>query len=321
MPTMEDTTKIESDFTNKDILSLSQFDRSSIELLFTKTTHLSKQEDSSNLLKGALATLLFFEPSSRTFGSFAAGVKKLGGNTLEFQNPGQTSSSVKGETLEDTIKVFAEYSDIIVLRHPEVNAATRAAKASNVPVINAGDGIGEHPTQALLDLYTIFTKCNKLDNLTLVMAGDMINGRTVHSLLKGLSYFKGNTVYLLSPDSLRLPKEMVDTLSKTGLTIHEINTQSEIPKEADVWYWTRVQKERFADQNEYEKLKNTYIVTPEFLQKYGNDKLILMHPLPRVGEITKEVDTDPRAIYFTDQIKNGLFIRMTLISLVLGRLT
>lgn len=320
MPVMEHITKIESEYKNKDILSLSQFDKKSLELLFQKTDDLQKHGDFSNILKGALATLLFFEPSSRTFGSFAAGVKLLGGNTLEFQNPGQTSSSVKGETLEDSIRVFSEYSDIIVLRHPDVGAATRAAQASNIPVINAGDGVGEHPTQALLDLYTISSKSGRLENLTIVLAGDMKNGRTVHSLLKGLSFFKNNTVYLLSPKTLKLPESMIDSLTEDGLTIHEIDSESDVPKNADVWYWTRIQKERFSDHNEYEKVKNTYIVTPEFLHTYGNETLVLMHPLPRVGEITPEVDADKRAIYFSDQIKNGLFIRMTLISLVLGRL-
>lgn len=272
----------------------------------------------SKILKGKLVTLLFFEPSSRTFSSFSAAVKKLGGMTIEYQNPLQTSSSIKGETLEDTMRVFENYSDAIVMRHFEKGTLQRAADSVSIPVINAGDGIGEHPTQALLDAYTIFNKTGSLKGLTGLIVGDLLNGRTVHSLLKLLSLYKNNTVYLLSPKQLRLESSFKKLVEKQGVKLTEISSQEEIPLFADFWYWTRVQKERFTDKKEYEKLKNRFVVTPELLAEKGNKKMILMHPLPRVGDIDIRVDKDPRAVYLSDQVKNGLVIRMALLSLILG---
>ena len=273
---------------------------------------------SSKILKGKLVTLLFFEPSSRTFSSFAAAVKKLGGMTIEYQNPTQTSSSIKGETLEDTMQVFESYSDAIVMRHFEKGTLKRAQEAVSIPVINAGDGIGEHPTQALLDAYTIYRKTKSLTGLTGVMVGDLLNGRTVHSLLKLMTLFKNNTVYLLSPAQLKLEKTFKNEIEKKGVQLIEITSQKEIPSSADFWYWTRVQKERFADKKEYEKLKNSFVVTPELMKEKASKNMILMHPLPRVGEIDNQIDADPRAVYLRDQVKNGLFIRMALLSLILG---
>jgi aspartate carbamoyltransferase len=272
----------------------------------------------SKILKGKLVTLLFFEPSSRTFSSFSAAVKKLGGMTIEYQNPLQTSSSIKGETLEDTMRVFENYSDAVVMRHFEKGTLQRAADSVSIPVINAGDGIGEHPTQALLDAYTIFNKTSSLKGLTGLMVGDLLNGRTVHSLLKLLSLYKNNTVYLLSPKQLRLEPVFKRLIEKQGIKLIEISSQDEIPLFADFWYWTRVQKERFTDKKEYEKLKNRFVVTPELLAEKGNKNMILMHPLPRVGDIDIRVDKDPRAVYLSDQVKNGLVIRMALLSLILG---
>lgn len=313
--------KINGNFKGKDILSLDQFDTKSLDLLFKlayKMEDIAKNSRPNDTLKGNLISLLFYEPSSRTFSSFAAAVKKLGGVTLEF--PGMNNSSVaKGETLEDTIKVFEAYSNIIIMRHPEVGAAKKAAKAASIPIINAGDGIGEHPTQALLDLYTIYKKFGSLENLTILMAGDMLHGRTIHSLLRGLSLYKGNTIYLLSPKNLRLTKADFSSYETKNLQLIEIEKENEIPKNANVWYWTRVQKERFTDLKEYEKLKNTFIVTPALIQKYASKKMVLMHPLPRIGEIDAKIDTDPRAIYLRDEIRSGLYIRMALISLLLGK--
>jgi len=275
-------------------------------------------EKSSKILKGKLVTLLFFEPSSRTFSSFASAVKRLGGMTLEYQNPLQTSSAIKGETLEDTMRVFENYSDAVVMRHFEKGTLKRAVDAVSIPVINAGDGIGEHPTQALLDAYTIQRKAKSLSGLTGVIVGDLLNGRTVHSLLKLLSLYKNNTIYLLSPQQLKLEPLFKSEIERKGVHLIEISSQSEIPLTADFWYWTRVQKERFSDIKEYEKLKNKFVVTPELLEEKGNNKMILMHPLPRVGDIDVRVDNDKRSVYLSDQVKNGLYIRMALLSLILG---
>lgn len=315
---------ISGKFKSKDIISLDQFSQEDIQLLFSKIPQMQdivQNQKKSEILAGTITTLLFYEPSSRTFGSFSAAIKRLGGQTVDILNPMQFSSVAKGETLEDTIRVFEAYSDCIILRSPNLGATIQAAEAAFfVPIINAGDGIGEHPTQALLDLYTIYEKHKKLSGLTGVIAGDIKNGRTVHSLLRGLSQYDNNTFYLLSPNELKLSQEDKDECIKRGLKLIEIQTEDEIPQNADFWYWTRVQKERFPNIENYEKVKNKFVLTPELLKKRGNDNLILMHPLPRVGEITIEVDSDPRALYLRNEIKNGMYIRMALMGLVLGRL-
>jgi len=216
------------------------------------------------------------------------------------------------------MKVFESYSDAIVMRHFEKGTLLRAAHAVKIPVINAGDGIGEHPTQALLDAYTIHQKTNTLSGLSGVIVGDLLNGRTVHSLLKLFSLYKNNTIYLLSPKQLKLETKLRDEIKKRGVRLIEISSQEEIPITADFWYWTRVQKERFTDKKEYELLKNKFVLTPELLKEKGNKKMIIMHPLPRVGDIDVKIDADPRAVYLTHQVKNGLFVRMALLSLILG---
>lgn len=316
--------KINGNFGRKDILSLEQFDPASLEKLFKITQEMSeiaKYASSSQVLSGNIITLLFYEPSSRTRGSFDAATKQLGGQTIVVENPQQFSSVAKGETFEDTIRTFEAYCDAIVLRHPSIGSAQKAAEAAkSVPVINAGDGIGEHPTQALLDLYTIFERTKTLSGLKGLIAGDIKNGRTVHSLLEGLSLYPNNTVYLLSPEQLRLQKPLLEKLKAKGLNIIEIQDSADIPKDCNFWYWTRVQKERFDNIEEYEKLKNRFIVTPQFLNDYGNENMILMHPLPRVGEITEDVDRDPRAVYLRNQIRNGMYVRMALLALVLGKI-
>ena len=315
--------EIKGDFLNKDILSLDQFDIPSIKKLFRladKMKRLAKNAMPSNILKGNLVTLLFYEPSSRTRGSFDAAVKQLGGNTIVVENPQQFSSVSKGETLEDTIQVFESYTDAIVIRHPDSGTAEKAAKSAKfVPMINTGDGVGEHLTQALLDMYTIHEHTGRLDNLIGVAGGDIKNGRTIHSLMRGLSIFKNNTIYLLSPTILKLSKEELAEYRKRGLTIHEIQSMDEIPKTANFWYWTRVQKERFKNPVEYKKVNNMFVVTKDNFQKLAGKKTILMHPLPRVGEITTDVDNDNRAVYLKTQVRNGMYIRMALIALVLGK--
>lgn len=272
----------------------------------------------STILKNKLISMLFFEPSSRTFSSFASAIKRLGGQTIEYQNPLQTSSSVKGETIEDTVRVFEHYCDAIIMRHFKTGTLKIAAETTkNIPVLNAGDGIGEHPTQALLDFFTIFQKHQRLNNLKGLIVGDLLNGRTVHSLIKGFSKFTNNTLYLLAPKPLRLKQEDFIKYKKTGINLTYISSLNEIPKDCHFWYWTRVQKERFTNQKEYEKLKTTYILTLELLKEKGNKNLICMHPLPRVGEIDLKVDSDPRAIYLTNQIKNGVIVRMAILKLIL----
>lgn len=317
------TGKIDGNFRNKDILSLDQFDKTSIKKLFQTIEKIKKSNYSKkilNILSEKIVSLLFFEPSSRTFSSFCAAVKKLGGQTIEYQNPRVSSSVVKGETIEDTIKVFEAYSDAIVIRHSEMGTAQKAAKAAFfVPIINAGDGSGEHPTQALLDLYTIYERYGRLTRLTGLIAGDLLFGRTVHSLLKGFSLYPDNTMYLLSPKTLRLPGDLLHQLKNKGLNLIEIDSEKEIPNNCQFWYWTRVQKERFSDPNEYEKVKNRFILTPELLKIKGNKNMIIMHPLPRVGEIDPRVDKDSRAVYLGSQIQNGLYTRMALLYLVLGK--
>ncbi|RJQ36561.1 aspartate carbamoyltransferase [Candidatus Microgenomates bacterium] len=315
--------KINGNFKGKDILSLDQFSSKDLQIIFTltkKMKNIAANAKPSSLLAGNLVTLIFYEPSSRTFGSFSASVKQLGGQTLEIQNPQQFSSVAKGETLEDTIRVFEAYCDAIVIRHPTAGTAAKAAQAAKfVPIINAGDGIGEHPTQAILDLYTIYEKFQKLDNLKGVIAGDILNGRTVHSLIRGLSLFKGNEIYLLSPEKLKLSKEDFSNFSKRGIKLIEIKSEKEIPKDANFWYWTRVQKERFENIKEYEEVKNSFILNKKLLETYGNKNLILMHPLPRIEEISKEVDDDLRALYLRTQTRNGMYVRMALLALVLGK--
>jgi len=318
---MTDISKINGDFSGKDILSLDQFEQSDLQLLFQAVPEYKNLADAnkpSTILAGHVVTELFYEPSSRTFGSFFSAISRLGGTVLPIQNPETVSSVAKGETLEDTIKTFASYSSAIVMRSKETGSAKRAALAVDVPIVNAGDGTGEHPTQALLDIYTIFEKFGKTSDVKGVMVGDLRNGRTVHSLLKALSLFPNNHMYLLSPQSLQLPKELLQELSKKDMMLTQITSEKEIPQDAHFWYWTRVQKERFADLEEYERTKHAFILTPKLLKERGNKNLILMHPLPRVGEIEETVDEDPRAYYFK-QMRNGLYLRMALFAKILGK--
>jgi len=317
------TTLINGNFKSKDILSLDQFSPKDIEKvlkLSRKMKVIATKARPSKILEGNIVALIFYEPSSRTFGSFSASVKQLGGQTVEIINPKEFSSVNKGESFEDTIRVFESYCDAIVLRHPQIGTAKAASEAAFfVPIINAGDGAGDHPTQTLQDLLTIYEKFGKLDNLTGVMAGDVLNSRTIHSLLQGLSIFKNNTIYLLSSNKLRLAKNDLAKYKKTDIKIIEITKPDDIPSNANFWYWNRVQKERFASTEEYEKAKKIFTITPEFLKKYGNKNMILMDPLPRIGTIDPQIDSDPRAVYLRSQIRNGMYIRMALISLILGK--
>jgi len=314
---------INGNFKGKDILSLDQFSPKDIQKLFKTTKvmkEIGKNAKPSDLLKGNIVTLIFYEPSSRTFGSFGASVKQLGGATIEILNPQVFSSVSKGETLEDTIRVFESYCDAIVIRHPVAGTAIKAAEAAEfVPVVNAGDGIGEHPSQALLDMATIFDHTKKLEGLTGVLAGDMLNGRTVHSLIRGFSKFKNNTLYLLSPKELKLSKDDFLKFKNMNIKLIEIDSEKDMPKNADFWYWTRVQKERFKSLKEYEKVKNRFILDTDLIKERAGKDTIFMHPLPRIGEISPEVDKDPRAQYLRSEVRNGMYVRMALLSLILGK--
>lgn len=316
------TLVISGKFNGSDILSIDQFTTADIRNVLRtakKLKPLRESSKSSQILSGHIISLLFYEPSTRTFSSFTAAAQQLGAGIIPIHDI-QSSSVAKGETLADTISVMESYSDAIVIRHPDEGSAQIAADIAHIPVINAGDGKGEHPTQALLDLLTIEEHAKRLTNLTGVMTGDLLNGRTTHSLIKALSLFEGNTLYLLSPKKLRLSEKHIATATSKKIKLIEIEKVEDLPHNADFWYWTRVQKERFEDVKEYEKLKHKFILTPALIRKYAGKKTIFMHPLPRVGEIDTLVDSDSRAVYLSSQMKNGVYIRMALLALVLGKI-
>jgi len=277
------------------------------------------------LLKGKILANLFYEPSTRTSSSFTAAMERLGGSVIPI-NEVKYSSVSKGESLPDTIRTLECYADVIVLRHPETGSAAIAAKAARKPIINAGDGVGEHPTQALLDTFTIFeelgpsgalrTSSGQVDGMTVTMLGDLKYGRTVHSLARLLSLFKVKLNYV-SPDILKMPKEVMDEVTKKGILQKEFGRLEEVLPETDVLYVTRVQKERFEDPADYEKVKNSFVVDTEIM-KAAKKEMIVMHPLPRVTEISMDFDDDPRAAYFR-QMEYGLYVRMALLAMVLGK--
>lgn len=302
----------------KDIISIGQFDRESLEKIYEVSFYIEKkvrEGGSLNILKGKILASLFFEPSTRTRFSFESAMERMGGSVIS--TTGMTFSSMsKGETLEDTIKTIERYSDVIVIRHSEKGSARVAADISKKPVINAGDGAGEHPTQALLDLYTIKKEKGVVDGLKVAFVGDLKNGRTIHSLLILLSKYKNVEFYLVSPEQLKVPEKYLNILKREGLKFEETCEMDEALKNVDVLYMTRVQKERFEEISDYEKLKDSFILTGNSLKKAKKD-MIVMHPLPRVSEISTEVDSDKRAKYF-DQVENGLYVRMALFALVLG---
>lgn len=303
----------------QDILSADQFDTDLLELVISEAKGMQKiveTKGATDILHGKIMTALFYEASSRTFSSFITSMQRLGGGFVPLQ--GVTYSSVsKGETMPDTVRTFASYTDIVVIRHPEVGSARIAAEFCDKPVVNAGDGVGEHPTQALLDFFTITKRFGSLNGLQIAMVGDLLNGRTIHSLLKLISLYQGVTVHLISPELLRLPKELFDRVSERGLTITQSERLDDVVGKADVLYITRVQKERFTDLDSYERVKHYYIITPETM-KHVKKTAIVMHPFPRVGEISMDVDLDPRAWYIREQMRNGMFVRMALLKLILS---
>ncbi len=304
----------------KDIISVKQFGRGDLEYVFGVAHEMRgmvERVGTFDLLKGKILANLFYEPSTRTSSSFTAAMERLGGSVIPI-NEVRYSSVSKGESLPDTVRTLECYADVIVLRHPETGSAAIAAKAARKPVINAGDGTGEHPTQALLDTFTIFEELGvgQVDGMTVTMLGDLKYGRTVHSLARLLSLFKVKINYV-SPEILRLPREVLDEVAEKGIPQAEYNSLEEVLPQTDVLYVTRVQKERFEDPADYEKVKGAYVIDPEIMKTAKQD-MIVMHPLPRVGEISVDFDDDPRAAYFR-QMEYGLYVRMALLAMVLGK--
>ncbi len=299
------------------VVESQQFSRELLEEIFERANAIRREPHLyAGRLQGRILAALFYEPSTRTRLSFEAAMLRLGGQTMGTDNAREFSSAAKGETLEDSIRIVAGYADVIVLRHHEEGAARRAAAVSDVPVINAGDGPGQHPTQALLDLFTIQDEIGHLDGITVAMVGDLANGRTVRSLAYLLSKFKNVKVIFVAPPAVAMRGDIKAHLDENGVAWSEEPDLARVLPEADVVYQTRIQKERFATEEEYRAVKGVYVIDAEAMRRLRPDAVV-MHPLPRVDEITTEVDPDPRAAYFR-QARNGLHIRMALLDMVLG---
>lgn len=302
------------------ILSTQQFlDNDLIQKIFLKASELEaadKIRAIPPILHNRIMACVFYEPSTRTRFSFTSAMLKLGGQVIATENAAQFSSAIKGETIEDSTRIISAYADVIVMRHTEAGAAERAAKVALVPVVNAGDGVGEHPTQALLDLYTIKKEIGRTDNLKIAMVGDLLNGRTIHSIIYLLSLSKNIELFLVSPDELKVPESYKQFMTKHQIKFTELNELVSVLPQIDVLYMTRVQKERFATKESYERVKNVFILEPSILTKL-KPKSIIMHPLPRVNELSAEIDSDPRAAYFREA-RNGLYVRMALLSMLIG---
>lgn len=299
------------------VVESQQFSRSVLEDLFARSEEMKREPHRfMGRLAGQVMAALFYEPSTRTRLSFEAAMIRLGGQAMGTDNAREFSSAAKGETLEDSIRIVSGYSDVIVIRHNEEGAARRAAAVSSVPVINAGDGPGQHPTQALLDLYTIKDELGRIDGVRVAMVGDLANGRTVRSLTYLLSKFKDIKVWFVAPPAVRMRADLKAHLDEHRVPWVETEDLDAVLPEVDVVYMTRIQKERFTDPAAYEAIKGVYRLdrsSLERMRKYS----IVMHPLPRVDEISPEVDEDPRAAYFR-QARNGLHIRMALLDRLLS---
>jgi aspartate carbamoyltransferase catalytic subunit len=307
------------DFKGKDILHGAQFTREELETIMGVAADLRgqlKDRRSLDLMNDYVMASLFFEPSTRTRLSFESAMYRLGGQVTGFASAG-TSSSAKGESLEDTIRTVDQYVDIIVMRHPQIGSAERAAQVAAAPVINGGDGAGQHPTQALLDLFTIQSERGQLDGNTIALCGDLKHGRTVHAGVELYKHYRCRLI-LVAPEQLKMPAQVTQELRAQGVSVEETTDLKAALREADVLYMTRIQKERFADAADYEKVKGVYILTREMVGKSGRE-ITIMHPLPRVDEITTDVDGLPGAAYFR-QARNGIYVRMALLGLISGEL-
>ncbi len=294
---------------NKSLVSITDYTKDDILRILNLASKFDKNPN-QRLLEGKVCATLFFEPSTRTRLSFETAVNRLGGRIIGFSDAATTSSS-KGETLKDTIHMVNNYADIIIMRHHLEGAARYASEVSSVPIINAGDGANQHPTQTMLDIYSIYKTQGKLEDLTITVVGDLKYGRTVHSLINGMSHFKPKFIFI-APEELRLPDTYKDFCKQHQIEYEErTDFSSEALNCADILYMTRVQRERFTDLMEYEKVKNVYILRKDMLQK-TKDNLKILHPLPRVNEIQQDVDDSPKAYYF-EQAKNGVYTREAVI--------
>ncbi|MEM3017379.1 MAG: aspartate carbamoyltransferase [Candidatus Bathyarchaeia archaeon] len=299
----------------RDIISIRDFTRSELDYMLTiadKMEPLAKK--GSNMLNGKIMATLFFEPSTRTKMSFESAMHRLGGFSVGFADP-SSSSVYKGENLSDTIRVVENYADVLVVRHPLEGASRLAGEVAEVPVINAGSGAEEHPTQAILDIYTMKREFGSIDGLKVALVGDLRYGRTVHSLAYALSLYRNVKLFLVSPELLRMRSEVLEDISRS-VDFEEENDLKKVLGEVDVIYMTRIQKERFADPAEYEAVRGSYRLTQEELKEVRKEAIV-MHPLPRVDEIDPSVDATQYARYFK-QVWYGLVVRMAILSLVMG---
>ncbi len=297
----------------RSLVSIDDFSTEEILKILDLTAEFEK-EPTQKLLEGKVIATLFFEPSTRTRLSFESAINRLGGKIIGFSDASNSSVS-KGETLNDTIRTVSNYCDLIVMRHPIEGSARFASEISKVPIINAGDGANQHPSQTLLDLYSIKKTQGTLENLNIFMVGDLKYGRTVHSLMMAMSRWKA-TFNFISPEELKMPDEFKLYLDNLGLKYYEHNDFTDIVSKADIIYMTRVQKERFSDPIEYEKVKNIYVLRDSML-KNTKDNMRILHPLPRVNEIHQDVDENPKAYYF-EQALNGVYTRQSILCYLLG---
>lgn len=295
------------------LVSIHDFSKAEILRIMELAADFESNPD-QRLLHGKVVASLFFEPSTRTRLSFESAINRLGARVIGFSEAANTSVS-KGETLHDTITVISNYCDMIVMRHPIEGAARYGSEVARVPVVNAGDGANQHPSQTLLDLYSILKTQGRLDNINIMMVGDLKYGRTVHSLLEALSHFKA-TFTFVSPPELQMPTEYKMQLYERGISYYETSDVMERMEMADIIYMTRVQRERFSDIMEYERVKNAYILTNSMLEK-TKPTMKILHPLPRVNEIATDVDDNPKAYYF-DQTENGVYTRMAIMAYLFG---
>jgi aspartate carbamoyltransferase catalytic subunit len=299
------------------VLESQQFSRPLLEQLFNRADEMrADPHRAAGRLQGRVMAALFYEPSTRTRLSFESAMLRLGGRTMGTDNAREFSSAAKGETLEDTIRIVAGYADVIVLRHPEEGTARRAAVVSDVPVINAGDGKGQHPTQSLLDLYTIRDELGRVDRVRVAMVGDLANGRTARSLAYLLSKFRDVELWFVAPPPVAMGADIKAHLDEHRVRWHETEALEDVLPQVDVVYQTRIQKERFSDEATYQAVRGIYVIDPAAMARL-RPEAIVMHPLPRLDEIDPAVDEDPRAAYFR-QARNGVHIRMALLDMVLS---
>ncbi len=303
----------------KHIISTKNLEKDVVEEILLRAKAMEegcKNGKIEKLLIDKIIACVFFEPSTRTRLSFETAALKLGAQVISVENAKENSSSYKGETIEDSARILSIYADAIVMRHSIAGSVEKAVSVATKSIINAGDGPNQHPSQGLLDLYTIKKELGRLDNLTVAFVGDLLFSRTIRSLIPLLGLYSNNKLIFISPRRLELPKEYVDDLKNKGIDILETDDFEKGLESADIVYMTRVQKERFDDINEYNNVKDSYVLGLDKLNKMKNDAII-MHPLPRINEIAQEVDSDPRAAYFR-QAENGLYVRMALLLYVFG---